>query len=306
MVDARVLDRGSRPVPARPAARAPARGHPGSRIDRRSADRVRSVAAQSSTMSTASCSRGRCSCPTDSPPTATRSVRATASAEMPWSAAFSLSTTKRAPSAAELPRTRPRPPPPACSRRCVRMVPARRWRAAASGPYTSATSDCSTGGPGGTSATAIRAPWRAAIAATAGRIRSANAWLCTERVLLGRRLICTSATLEPRAQVVVAHQPVEAVGCRRPDVDLIIGDLLLLAKRGRDLPGHLRGPLQGAVLRHVEDDLQLALVVVGQHLDPHPPGRNEGHRSEEQDARSGPGTPSARRGRPTRRDMSQR
>ena len=86
------------------------------------------------------------------------------------------------------------------------------------------------------------------------------------------------------AQVVVAHQAVEAVGSRRPDVDLIVGDLLLLADGGGDLPGHLRGAFQRAVLGHVEDDLQLALVVVGQHLDPHPPGGNEGHRSQEEQA----------------------
>ena len=70
-----------------------------------------------------------------------------------------------------------------------------------------------------------------------------------------------------------------------PDVDLIVGDLLLLADGGGDLPGDLRRAFQRAVLGHVEDDLQLALVVEGQHLHDHVPSRrNEGHGSEEEDA----------------------
>ena len=66
-------------------------------------------------------------------------------------------------------------------------APASFTRLSSVGPYISATSVCSTGGPGGTSATATAAPYFAAISAMAGRTRTAISWLCRLRSPFGRR-----------------------------------------------------------------------------------------------------------------------
>ena len=62
----------------------------------------------------------------------------------------------------------------------------------ASGPYTSATIGESTGGPGGTSTTFTAAPWRFAIASSAGRTDAAISWLLRSRWCLSTRFTCRS------------------------------------------------------------------------------------------------------------------
>src|SRR5574337_324786 len=68
------------------------------------------------------------------------------------------------------------------------------------------------------------------------------------------------------AKEVVPHKTVEVVRGRRADIALEVGDLRdgpqVLAKG----PRGPRGLLKGSALGHVDDDLELALVVKGEHL----------------------------------------
>ena len=72
------------------------------------------------------------------------------------------------------------------------------------------------------------------------------------------------------AHEVMPHQAVEIE--RRGDarVDLVIGDLRLGAHGGGDFARGLRGAFERAAFGHVQDDLELALVVERQHLHLHP------------------------------------
>ena len=174
------------------------------------------------------------------------------------------------------------------------MRSARRWRVARVGPVDLGDERLKHGRPGRYLGHRDTGPVTGGDGGDGGSDAESDGVALHRTLVLGEQVDLDVRHAGALAQVVVPHQPVEAVGRRRPDVDLIVGDLLLLADGGGDLPRHLRGALERAVLGHVEDDLQLALVVEGQHLDPHPAGGNEGHRSEEEDARSRPGTTSAR------------
>ena len=68
------------------------------------------------------------------------------------------------------------------------------------------------------------------------------------------------------AQVVVAHEAIEVVRAGEPRVGLVVGDLGLL---GEVVPEELRHALrllQRCSVGHVDDDLELALVIEGKHL----------------------------------------
>ena len=100
--------------------------------------------------------------------------------------------------AGRLPRTSPRPPRRRCAStdrgcgarwRCARRVRDRRLRP---------PGFRSTGGPGGTSATLMRAPYRSATGSRRCRTCLAISWLCSLRSPLGSRLTWMSATLDPR------------------------------------------------------------------------------------------------------------
>ncbi|GIX31689.1 MAG: hypothetical protein KatS3mg124_2161 [Porticoccaceae bacterium] len=84
------------------------------------------------------------------------------------------------------------------------------------------------------------------------------------------------------AEEVVPDQTVEVEGGGGAHVDLVVGHLRFVADGGGDFPRRPGGALQRAALRHVEDDLELALVVEGQHLHLHPPERHGGHGEEQQ------------------------
>ena len=78
------------------------------------------------------------------------------------------------------------------------------------------------------------------------------------------------------------HQSVKVVWAGSARIDLIVDDFRLLTEV---LPQHLRHVgclLQRRPVRHVNDHLELALVVEGQHLQVHPLQRNECHRREQQ------------------------
>ena len=63
------------------------------------------------------------------------------------------------------------------------------------------------------------------------------------------------------------HQPVEVVRARGARIHLVVGHLRLLAEVLPQLLRHARRLLQRGAVRHVDDHLELALVVEGQHLD---------------------------------------
>ena len=65
------------------------------------------------------------------------------------------------------------------------------------------------------------------------------------------------------AQEVMPHQSVEVVGAGRTGVNLIIRDFGLLAKITAECLRDAGGLLKRSSVRHVNDDLKLALVVEG-------------------------------------------
>src|SRR5581483_1465962 len=85
------------------------------------------------------------------------------------------------------------------------------------------------------------------------------------------------------AQEVMSNQPVEVIGTGGAAVYLVVADFRLLteilAKRLR----HSGGLLQRRAIRHIDDDLKLALIVEGEHFHAHPLQRNECNRCEQQE-----------------------
>jgi hypothetical protein len=71
------------------------------------------------------------------------------------------------------------------------------------------------------------------------------------------------------AQVVLAHQAIEVDRRGRAGVGLVVGNLGHLGDLDGNLAQHLGGFLQRRADRHVEHDLEFALVVEGQHLQHH-------------------------------------
>ena len=84
------------------------------------------------------------------------------------------------------------------------------------------------------------------------------------------------------AHEVMAHQAVEVERGGDAGVNLVIGHLRLDADGGGNFAGGLGGAFEGAAFGHVEDDLELALVVEGQHLHLDPAEADGGHRGEQQ------------------------
>ncbi len=92
-----------------------------------------------------------------------------------------------------------------------------------------------------------------------------------------------------RAQEVVAHQTVEVEGRRRADIGLEGLDLGDRLEFGAEPVRQIGGDVEIGALRHVDDDLHLRLVVVGQHLEgdhlDHEHGHREHHRDDDRDQR---------------------
>ena len=84
------------------------------------------------------------------------------------------------------------------------------------------------------------------------------------------------------AQKVVTDQAVEVVGSRGPHVRLVVRHLRLRANGVGEGLRHAVGLLEGRAFGHVYDNLELALVVEGEHLDAHPLHRDERHRAEQE------------------------
>lgn len=68
----------------------------------------------------------------------------------------------------------------------------------------------------------------------------------------------------------MAHQAIEVDGGGGAGVDLVILHLRHLGKLSPDRQQGALGLLQGRPLRHIEHQLELRLVVKGEHLEHHP------------------------------------
>src|ERR1019366_9969974 len=84
------------------------------------------------------------------------------------------------------------------------------------------------------------------------------------------------------AHVVVAHQSVEVIGAGRTSVGLVVQDIRLPCKFVTEGLGHTSRLLERRSVRHIDDDLQLALVVERQHLHAHQSGGHQCYRDQEQ------------------------
>ena len=84
------------------------------------------------------------------------------------------------------------------------------------------------------------------------------------------------------AQKVMADETIEIVGRGGTHVYLIIDHIRILFDYRGHFQGHPRGLLQGRTFRHVEDDLELALVVKRQHLDLDIAETDHGHGAKQQ------------------------
>ena len=92
---------------------------------------------------------------------------------------------------------------------------------------------------------------------------------------------------------VMAHQAVEIERRRHARVNLIIRHFRFGAHGGGNFARGLRGAFERAAFRHVENDLELALVVERQHFHLHPADADQRHRAKQQadDAREKNPTP---------------
>ena len=171
--------------------------------------------------------------------------------------------------------------PGVVSKTCFTCVAASS-RVESSAAYTSATSVESTGGPGGISATF-------ADASIAPRDRvDARAHGHGDRVALARAVALRHeihlhvGDVRTGAHEVVANEPVEVERRRRSGVHLGALHLRHAAQVARDLLAERVRRLERRALGKIEDHLELALVVEGQHLHLHRLHEEQPHRHEQQ------------------------
>ncbi len=164
----------------------------------------------------------------------------------------------------------------------ARRPPSRRRAGARTGrraarPRPRPSSVASTGGPGGDSTIAMRAPRaRARSPRGSGRRRSAISWDCCARSCLPTRLDAHVGHVRPARKNVVAHEAVEVHRARHRRRRA--GDVASPRARAAappELARHRVGALQRRRLGHVDHHLQLVLVVERQHLERHRAQRRE-------------------------------
>ncbi len=100
-------------------------------------------------------------------------------------------------------------------------------------------------------------------------------------VVLGLQVHLDVGHRGPPTQEVVPDQPVEVEGGPDAGVGLDVAHRLVPGHGQGQSLGDLGGPLQGRALGHVHDELELTLVVEGEHLHRHQPQGHQGHRQEE-------------------------
>ena len=91
-------------------------------------------------------------------------------------------------------------------------------------------------------------------------------WLCALRSCAIQQVDLDVGLVGAVPQEVMPHQPVEVVRTRGAGIDLVVLHFRLLAQVLPQFLGHARGLLQRGAVGHVDDHLELALVVEGQHL----------------------------------------
>ena len=96
-------------------------------------------------------------------------------------------------------------------------------------------------------------------------------------ILFREQVHLNISDIGPAPVEIMADEPIEIVGRGRAGVDLIIGHLGLLRDRRGHLAGGAQGLLERRALGQIDDHLELALVVEGQHLHLHEADPDEGH-----------------------------
>ncbi len=98
-----------------------------------------------------------------------------------------------------------------------------------------------------------------------------------------------------RPHVVMPHQAVEVVRRRGARVGLDVDDFFLMEHLLGQQPRDARGLFERGARRHVDDDLELALVVERQHLHFDEADVDQRHRAEQQQHDAGEKAPAQRR-----------
>ena len=86
-------------------------------------------------------------------------------------------------------------------------------------------------------------------------------------IVLGKQVYLNVSLVRALPQEVVTHQSIEVIRTGRACVHLVIDDLRFLGYAARHLTCHSRRLFECRPFRHVDDHLELALVVEGKHLD---------------------------------------
>ena len=127
----------------------------------------------------------------------------------------------------------------------------------------------------------MRAPY-----CVADRVQQRTKPFC-DRMALHAALLCRQQVhldvglIRLAAHVVVAHQPVEVIGAGRSGISLVVQHVRLPRKFFAQRLGDARRLLQRRAVGHIDDDLQLALVVERQHLYAHQSQRHQRHRDQQ-------------------------
>ena len=108
------------------------------------------------------------------------------------------------------------------------------------------------------------------------------AWLCSLRCFAGRQVHLDVGLIRLAAHVVVAHQPVEVIGAGGSGISLVVQDIRLPRKFITQRLSDSRCLFERRAVRHIDDDLQFALVVERQHLHAHQSQRHERDRDQQQ------------------------
>ena len=99
-----------------------------------------------------------------------------------------------------------------------------------------------------------------------GRTRFAMSWLCALRSPFWKEVHLDVRDVRALAQKIMAHESVEIIWRGDAGVDLVIGHFRFRADGGGDFARGLRGAFERAALGHVQDHLELALVIEREHF----------------------------------------
>ena len=101
-------------------------------------------------------------------------------------------------------------------------------------------------------------------------------------LVLAGQIDLNIALFRRRPQVILAHQTVEIDRARGAGIGLVIDNIGFLRQFGADFMQHAGGFLDRRADRHIEDDLEFALVVEGQHFQHDELEVGQRHRAENQ------------------------